>query len=220
MNSPIHSFVFFGAYTSIFYFVLFLSLIGSSNSPNSIIIVIFCFLSSFFLILSQIMQVPKGARSLSAILNEYVVLKEQQIALNQEKARADVLFKGLQEVLSVYHSGNQTVHNRALPLPPISPGAIPHSSAKSEQIGMLKYLIPNLKLNLQNNCFHVYYRMAISSNNQRLQLTRLLDLLDLRVKIKDHHPLSVNGSGVMRPVLLAQKFLTISRSAMVMFIVL
>ena len=85
------------------------------------------------------MQVPKGARSLSAVLNEYVVLKEQQIALNQ--ARADVLFKGLQEVLCAYHSGNQTVHNRALPLPPISPEAIPHSSAKSEQTGMLKYLI-------------------------------------------------------------------------------
>lgn len=72
-------------------------------------------------------QVPKGARSLSAVLNDYVALKEEQIAAATEKARVEDLFHGLQEILSVYLAGvpktpgpTGETRNEALSPPPFA----------------------------------------------------------------------------------------------------
>jgi hypothetical protein len=79
-------------------------------------------------------QAPKGARSLSAVLNEYVVLKEQHIEFIRERSRVEALFTGLQEIVSVYQSvssgnvvGRDKLNAMASSLPPVS--------ALSQQIG-------------------------------------------------------------------------------------
>ncbi|MCO5573166.1 hypothetical protein L7F22_026932 [Adiantum nelumboides] len=56
-------------------------------------------------LLHPLRAVPKGARSLSAVLNDYVALKEVQISAAAEKARVEDLFQGLQEILTVYLAG-------------------------------------------------------------------------------------------------------------------
>ena len=89
------------------------------------------------------MQIPKGARSLSAVLNEYVLLKEQQIEFNSERSRVQALFKGLQEIVTVYQSvsngvlggGGDQFNAIASPVPYSS-----SASPSSQQIGKTRGL--------------------------------------------------------------------------------
>ncbi|KAJ7519609.1 hypothetical protein O6H91_20G045900 [Diphasiastrum complanatum] len=57
-------------------------------------------------LISPYKSVPKRLMSLSAILNEYITLKEQQLAVSQEKARIDKLFRGLQDMVGAYQVGS------------------------------------------------------------------------------------------------------------------
>lgn len=47
---------------------------------------------------------PKGLLGLDDILDEYIKLKEDKIAIDQEKRRVEAAFKGLQEVMTNYIS--------------------------------------------------------------------------------------------------------------------
>ena len=84
------------------------------------------------------LQVPRGARSLSAILNEYVFLKEQQIELLNERSRVQALFKGLQEIVNVYQSVSNGVSVEGSQLNAIAACLPPYASALSQQIGKMK----------------------------------------------------------------------------------
>ncbi|MCO5595275.1 hypothetical protein L7F22_049316 [Adiantum nelumboides] len=86
-------------------------------------------------LLHPLRAVPKGARSLSAVLNDYVALKEAQISAAAEKARVEDLFHGLQEILTGYlegapkrnvalaESGNGRTASTVSPLPNVTPPA-------------------------------------------------------------------------------------------------
>lgn len=54
---------------------------------------------------AQSRQVPKSMLSLVDILDDYITLKEQKIALGQEKARMDQLLLGMQDIIYAYQSG-------------------------------------------------------------------------------------------------------------------
>ncbi|KAG0502966.1 hypothetical protein HPP92_003038 [Vanilla planifolia] len=49
-------------------------------------------------------EVPKGLMGLADILDDYIRLKEQRLAMDHEKQRLEAAMKGIQEVIRVYHS--------------------------------------------------------------------------------------------------------------------
>ena len=98
-------------------------------------LLLYILLSLFYF--DRFMQIPKGARSLSAVLNEYVLLKEQQIEFNNERSRVQALFKGLQEIVTVYQSVSNGDQLNAIASP------VPYSSSaspSSQQIGKTSIL--------------------------------------------------------------------------------
>ncbi|GLJ21535.1 hypothetical protein SUGI_0398830 [Cryptomeria japonica] len=76
-------------------------------------------------------QAPKSMLSLVDILDDYIHLKEQKIALGQEKARIDQLLFGMQDIMHAYHSGAMLPPSSgAAPAPPLpGPYAITSVSA-------------------------------------------------------------------------------------------
>ncbi|KAK8923902.1 hypothetical protein KSP39_PZI019118 [Platanthera zijinensis] len=74
-------------------------------------------------------EVPKGLMGLADILDDYIRLKEQRLAMDREKQRVDAAMKGMQDVIRLYHSDTaETVSTSlATPLPQImaSPATVP-----------------------------------------------------------------------------------------------
>ncbi|KAH9301699.1 hypothetical protein KI387_013282 [Taxus chinensis] len=130
-------------------------------------------------------QAPKSMLSLVDILDDYISLKEQRIALGQEKARIDQLFFGMQDIMYAYHSGgmlpptataisgpglyasastatNGAVATPALPLPV----PVPNNKRKNPKP------LPNASLTAKKSCLaaHPFDPLSGETNAQGLQM--------------------------------------------------
>ncbi|KAK9115667.1 hypothetical protein Sjap_014614 [Stephania japonica] len=54
---------------------------------------------------TNLQEAPKSLLSLGAILDEYIILKEQRVIVEQEKRRVEMLLQGMQDVMQAYNSG-------------------------------------------------------------------------------------------------------------------
>ncbi|KAG9453255.1 hypothetical protein H6P81_006159 [Aristolochia fimbriata] len=69
---------------------------------------------------TKIREAPKNLLSLETILDEYISLKEQKLALDQEKCRVELLLQGIQDVMRAYNSAVPSI-----PQPPVASGVYP-----------------------------------------------------------------------------------------------
>ncbi|KAK8943508.1 hypothetical protein KSP40_PGU001252 [Platanthera guangdongensis] len=74
-------------------------------------------------------EVPKGLMGLADILDDYIRLKEQRLAMDREKQRVDAAMRGMQDVIRLYHSDSAETMSTSLAtsLPQImaSPAEVP-----------------------------------------------------------------------------------------------
>ncbi|KAJ8511473.1 hypothetical protein OPV22_001907 [Ensete ventricosum] len=106
---------------------------------------------------TKVKEVPKGLMGLDEMLDEYISLKEQRVALDEERRRVEIALQGMQEVLRVYHSAgpahlppqpllpSQFV---AVPLTPILPALYSGTSGSPAVNGtpVMKYAQTSIKL--------------------------------------------------------------------------